>query len=75
MTSEDCCYCGARGTRAGATSTHSSDGLSNISGPLLLPPIVAMGNMTSHNHCYYWARGTHMIATSTHSSDRPYDIR
>jgi hypothetical protein len=32
MTSEDCCYYGARGTRVGATSTHSSDGPSNISG-------------------------------------------
>jgi hypothetical protein len=56
MTSDDRCYCGARGTRTVATSGHNSDGLSDISGPLLLPPKVATGNMTSHDRCYYWAR-------------------
>jgi hypothetical protein len=47
MTSADHCYCGARGTREGATSAHSSDGPSNISGPLLLPPTMVMGRLTS----------------------------
>jgi hypothetical protein len=35
MISADCYYYGAHGTRAGATSAHNSDGLSDIS--LLLP--------------------------------------
>jgi hypothetical protein len=56
MTSDDCCCCGARGTCTVATSGHNNDGLSDISGPLLLPPKVATSNMTSHDHCYYWAR-------------------
>jgi hypothetical protein len=46
MTSDDCCYYGARGTRVVATSAHSSDGLFDISGPLLLPKTVATGGMT-----------------------------
>jgi hypothetical protein len=75
MTSEDSCYCGARATHAGATSTHSSVGPSNIGGSLLLPPTVATGDMTSDDHCYCCARGTCMISTGTHNSDGLYDIR
>jgi hypothetical protein len=36
LTSVDHCYRGARGTRVGATSVHITDGLSDISGALLL---------------------------------------
>jgi hypothetical protein len=36
MTSEDRCYCGARGTRVIADNAHSSNELYNISGSLLL---------------------------------------
>jgi hypothetical protein len=52
MTSDDRCYCGARGTRVVSTSPHSNDGLSDISGSLLLPPIVLMGYMTLDGRCY-----------------------
>jgi hypothetical protein len=69
LTLADRCYCGARGMRAGATSTHNSDGPSDISGQLLLPPTVAMGDMTSDDRCYCWARGTRAGAISAHSSD------
>jgi hypothetical protein len=62
MTSMDHCYCGAHDTRAGASSAHSSDGLSDISGSLLLLPIVAMSDMTSDDYCYCWPRGTSRIA-------------
>jgi hypothetical protein len=52
MTSEEHCYCGARGTRVGATSVHNRDRSYDISRPLLLPPIMAMGRLTSAGHCY-----------------------
>jgi hypothetical protein len=74
MTSDDHCYCRAHGTRAVATSAHSSDGLSDISGLLLLPPTAAMDNMILGDRCYYWAHGTHAAATGAHSSDGSYDI-
>jgi hypothetical protein len=35
-----------------ATSPHNSDGLSDISGSLLLASIVAMSALTSDAHCY-----------------------
>jgi hypothetical protein len=38
MTSYDHCCCWSRGTHAVATSSHSSDEHSNISSPSLLPP-------------------------------------
>jgi hypothetical protein len=47
MISVDRCYCGTRGTRVDATSAHNSDGPSDISGLLLLPPTMATGR------CYY----------------------
>jgi hypothetical protein len=75
MTSDDRCYCGARGMRTVASSTHISDELSDISGPLLLSPTVATSGMTSGDHCYYWARGMCAVATIAHNSDGPYDIR
>jgi hypothetical protein len=56
----------------GATSAHSSDEPSDISGLLLVPPTVAMGDMTIDDRCYYW---NVPVTTSTHSSDGPYDIR
>jgi hypothetical protein len=43
MTSDDHCYCWARGTRVVATSSHNNDVCSDISGPLALAPIVATG--------------------------------
>jgi hypothetical protein len=52
MTSEDQCYCGARDTCAGATSAYIIDGPSDTSGPLLLPPIEATGDMTTDDRCY-----------------------
>jgi hypothetical protein len=52
MTSEDCCYCGARGMRVGA-GTYNSDVSSDISGPLLLPPTIATGHLTLADRCYY----------------------
>jgi hypothetical protein len=58
----------------GATSAHSSDGPSDISGLLLLPPTVATVYLTSDDCCYCEARGTHMVATNTHNSDRLSDI-
>jgi hypothetical protein len=61
--------------RAVATSAHSSDMLSDISGPLLLPPTVATGDMTSGDRCYYCARGMRVVATGTHSNNGSYDIR
>jgi hypothetical protein len=60
-TSDDRCYCGTRGTRAVSTSPHNSDRLPDISGPLLLPHIVAMGYMTSDDHCYYWTCDTLVV--------------
>jgi hypothetical protein len=74
MTSEDRCYFGARGMCVGATSAHSNDGPSDISGPLLLQPKIAAGYMTSVDHCYYRACDTHAGAISTHNSDGPSDI-
>jgi hypothetical protein len=71
----DHCYCGARGTRAGATNAHSSDGSSDISGPLIQPPTVATGDMTSADHYYCWSRGTRAVATGAHSTDGLYDIK
>jgi hypothetical protein len=56
----------------GATSAHSCDEPSDISGLLLVPPTVAMGDMTIDDRCYYW---NVPVTTSTHSSDGPYDIR
>jgi hypothetical protein len=69
MTSDDHCYCGACGTLTVSTGPHSSDRLSNISGPLLLPPTVATGYMTSDDCCYCWARGMQAVATSPYSND------
>jgi hypothetical protein len=69
MTSDDRCYCGARGTRGVSTSSHTSDRLSDISGSLLLPPIVVTGYVTSDGRCYYWAHVTRAVATSPHSND------
>jgi hypothetical protein len=72
QTTRCCCpiaTVGARGTRAVAASAHSSDGLPDISGPLLLSPTIAMGDMASDDHCYCWARGTCVGAPSAHSSD------
>jgi hypothetical protein len=57
-----------------AASSHNSDGQSDISEPLLLPPTIAKDSKTSEDHCYCGARGTHMVANSAHSSDEPYDI-
>jgi hypothetical protein len=74
MTSNDHCSCWARGTRAVATSAHSSDESSDISGPLLLPLTVTTGYMTSDDHCYNWAHDTWVAATSPHSSDGSSDI-
>jgi hypothetical protein len=56
------------------TSPNSSDGLSDISGSLLLPSIVAMGYMTSDDRCYYWACAMHSVATSPYNSDDHFDI-
>jgi hypothetical protein len=69
MTSDDSCYCWAHGTRGVSTSPHSSDGLYDNNGMLLLPPTVVMGNMTSNGHCYCWACATRAVATSPHSND------
>jgi hypothetical protein len=66
---------GARGTRESATSAHSCDRASDISGPLLLALIVAMDDVTSDDHCYCWARGMCTVAIGAHSSNVPYDIR
>jgi hypothetical protein len=46
LTLLDHCYCGAHGMHVGDTSTHSSNGPSDINEPLLLPPTIATGNMT-----------------------------
>jgi hypothetical protein len=72
---ENRCYYGAHGMHAGATSAHISDGPSDISGPLLLPPTVATDDMTSDDCCCYWAHDTHAVATGAHNNDGPYDIR
>jgi hypothetical protein len=69
MTSDDRCYCGAHGTREVAISAHSSDGLFEISEPLLLPQTIAIYDMTSDDRCYCWPRGTRAVAISTHSND------
>jgi hypothetical protein len=74
MTSEDRCYCEARGTCAIAESAHSIDGQSHISRPLLLPPTLAMGSMTSEDRCYYRTHGTRTAADIANSRDGPYDI-
>jgi hypothetical protein len=75
MTSENHCYSRAHGMRMSANGTHISDGLFDISGPLLLPPTIATGDMTSDDHCYYWTHRMNTVATSTHSIDWPCDIR
>jgi hypothetical protein len=71
-----CRYFGARGTRTVATSIHSSDELTDISGSLLLPPTIAMamGYLTSEDYCYYGVCDTRVIATSTHNNDRSSNI-
>jgi hypothetical protein len=66
--------CGECGTRAVAASVNSNDGQSDISGPLLLPPIIAMGSMTSDDHWYCVACSSCVVVDSTHSSDVMYDI-
>jgi hypothetical protein len=58
MTSDDCCYYGALGTR-----------VVSISGPLLLPSKVATCYFASDAHCYYWAWATRVVATSDDCSD------
>jgi hypothetical protein len=75
MTSVDRCYCGTRDMHVGATSSHSSNGPSNISGPLLLPVTMAMGYLTSVSCCYHVARGMSAVPTSPNSSDGLHDIR
>jgi hypothetical protein len=55
-------------------SAHNSDGSSDISRSLLLPPIIAMGSIISEDRCYCGARGMRVGATSAHSSDRTSDI-
>jgi hypothetical protein len=67
MTLDDYCYHGACGTSEVSTSPHYSDGLSDISEPLLLPPTV--GYMTSDDRGYCWTRGMRAVATSPHSND------
>jgi hypothetical protein len=57
-----------------ASSAHSSDVPSDISGPLLLPHTVATCYMTLDDCCYCWARGMRVVAISPHSSDRCSDI-
>jgi hypothetical protein len=69
MALEDRHYCVARGTRTVATSAYSSDGSSDISRLLLLPPTIAMGYMISEDRCYYGTRGMHAVATNAHISD------
>jgi hypothetical protein len=64
MTTNDYCYYGACVTRMVATSAYSSDKLSYMSGPLLLPPTVATGSMTSDDHFYYGAHGTRAVSIS-----------
>jgi hypothetical protein len=59
---------------AGTISVRNSDGLSDINGPLLLPPTVAMSFMTSDDRCYYWSCVTCAVATSPHISDGCSDI-
>jgi hypothetical protein len=63
MTSDDRCYCWTRGTRVVATSFHSSEGRSDISGLSLLAPTVATDYLTSVVR-WYW----------TTNSDRLSDI-
>jgi hypothetical protein len=67
-------YFWARGTHVVAASTNNNDRQSDISVPLLLPSIIAMGSMTSVDHCYYGARGTHTVADSAYNSDESYNI-
>jgi hypothetical protein len=74
MTSADRCYCGASDTCVGATSAHSSDGPSDISRPLLLPPTMATDCLTSADRCYCGAHGTRTVPTSP-ISDGPSNIR
>jgi hypothetical protein len=57
-----------------ATNLHSNDGSFDISGPLLLPLVIATSYMTSEDYCYYETCGTHAGATSVHNSDGQSDI-
>jgi hypothetical protein len=77
MTSDDCCYCGTRGTCAVSTSPNNSDRPSDISEPLLLESIVAMGYMRSDDRYYYWAHVWYpvfMPKPSTHHMHDPGSI-
>jgi hypothetical protein len=74
MTSEDGCYCVTCGTCADAISAHSCDESSDISRPLLLPPIVATDDITLDDRCYYWACGMHEVSISLDSTDGPSNI-
>jgi hypothetical protein len=56
-----------------STSPNSSDRLSDISGPLLLPSTIATDYMTSDDCCYYWAHVMRAVATRLHSSDERCD--
>jgi hypothetical protein len=63
------------GTRCeGAISAHSSDGPSDISGPLLLPPTMMTGSLTSMSRCYCRTRGTREVPTSPNSNNGTSDI-
>jgi hypothetical protein len=73
LISAACCYCGTRATHVVSTSPNSSDRLSDISGPLLLPSTIATGYMTSDDCCYYWAHVMRVVATRLHSSDERCD--
>jgi hypothetical protein len=74
MTSVDYFYFGTRGTRVGATSAQSSNGMSDISEPLLLPSTMAVGYLTSTGHCYCGAHGMCVVSNSPNSRDGPSDI-
>jgi hypothetical protein len=74
MTSENHFECGACGTSAVADNAHTSDGLYDISGPLLLPPTIVTCSMTSDDHWYCGTHGTRISATSAHSSDGSFYI-
>jgi hypothetical protein len=73
LISAACCYCGTRGTHVVSTSPNSSDRLSDISGPLLLPSTIATSYMTSDDCCYYWAYVMRAVATRLYSSDERSD--
>jgi hypothetical protein len=55
---------GARGMSLIATSPHSSDESSDISGPLLLAPTIVMVLPTSAARCYYGGTWWGPVATS-----------